>query len=110
MANSRPVLSVVGPVYNEEHSLSEFHARLSRELQALDVPYEIIYVNDGSSDRTAEILRRLRAEDERVKSLHFSRNFGHQLAITAGIDHASGRPAWSWTRTVRTRPRSSAGS
>jgi dolichol-phosphate mannosyltransferase len=89
--SSRPVLSVVGPVYNEEHSLAEFHARLSRELQALNLTYEIIYVNDGSADRTAEILRRLRAEDERVKVLHFSRNFGHQLAITAGIDHAAGQ-------------------
>jgi dolichol-phosphate mannosyltransferase len=81
---------VVGPVYNEAGGIGAFHARLLSALRGLGVAYEIIYVNDGSKDSTLETLRAFAAEDPRVKVLSFSRNFGHQLAITAGMDHAAG--------------------
>jgi polyisoprenyl-phosphate glycosyltransferase len=86
----KPVLSVVGPVHNEEHSLPEFNRRLLDSLRALSVPFEVIYVDDGSTDGSREVLRRFHKEAPEVKVLEFSRNFGHQLAITAGMDHASG--------------------
>lgn len=85
-----PVLTVIGPVYNEEGGILEFHRRLSLALDLLELSSEIIYVDDGSSDKTPEILRRLARQDKRVKLLHLSRNFGHQIAITAGLDHAEG--------------------
>lgn len=88
--NHGKFLSVVAPVYNEEHVIGEFHKRLIPALDALKGSFEVIYVDDGSSDRTPEILRRLQKEDSRVKILRLSRNFGHQLAITAGLDHAAG--------------------
>lgn len=84
------MISVVGPVYNEAEGIALFHERLSKALRGLGLPYEIIYVNDGSRDRTLEVLRSFRAADPNVKVIDFSRNFGHQLAITAGMDHAVG--------------------
>lgn len=86
----RPVLSVVGPVYNERQSLPLTHERLVVELERLGMPYEVIYVDDGSSDGSSELLRQLATGSATVKVLHLSRNFGHQAAITAGIDHACG--------------------
>ncbi len=85
-----PVLTVVAPVYNEETGLGEFHARLSGMLKTAGLDAEILYVNDGSSDGSLAVMQRLRADDPRVKILDFSRNFGHQVAVKAGIDHASG--------------------
>lgn len=88
---ARPVLSVVGPVHNEEHSIQEFHARLLQALRALKLPFEIIYVDDGSRDRSPQLLQRLYEQDPgEVRLLQLSRNFGHQVAITAGMDRASG--------------------
>jgi len=86
-----PELSVVGPVFNERESLPEFHARLLKSLRGLGVTFEVIYVDDGSRDGTGEMLERLAADAPEIKLLRFSRNFGHQVAITAGMDHASGR-------------------
>lgn len=87
----KPVLTVIGPVYNEEDSLPLFHERLVRALRGLNLPFEIIYVNDGSRDGSAEYLQRIAEPESAVKVIHFSRNFGHQIAITAGMDHASGQ-------------------
>ena len=84
------MISVVGPVYNESEGIALFHERLSKTLKGLGLPYEIIYVNDGSRDNTLEVLRSFRRNDPHVKIVDFSRNFGHQLAITAGMDHAAG--------------------
>ncbi|GEM_PF-5180346 len=86
-----PMLSVVVPCYNEEEVLPETYARLTRTLSALqDMALELVFVDDGSQDRTPEILRELHGRDPRVRYLRFSRNFGHQIAVSAGIEHARG--------------------
>lgn len=90
MSNAQ-LLSVVVPCYNEEAVLQETHRSLSRVLARLEnMDVEIIYVDDGSRDRTAILLQELQAADDRVRVVRFSRNFGHQLAVTAGVDHAEG--------------------
>jgi dolichol-phosphate mannosyltransferase len=86
-----PDYSIVVPAYNEENTLAEFYARLAKVLQSLDGGSEILFVNDGSTDETEKILQQLHQKDSRVRILHLSRNFGHQVAITAGIDLAQGR-------------------
>ena len=86
-----PVVSVVAPVYDEEILLPEFYRRVTAALELLAVPFELILVNDGSHDSSGAIMDRLHQADARVKVIHFSRNFGHQIAITAGTDHATGQ-------------------
>ncbi|MFQ5792200.1 MAG: glycosyltransferase family 2 protein [Acidobacteriota bacterium] len=87
---SDPELSVVLPVFNEDATLPELHRRLLAVLEGLGLPFEVIYVDDGSSDGSAELLRERAAADGRVILLVLSRNFGHQIALTAGLDHARG--------------------
>jgi dolichol-phosphate mannosyltransferase len=82
------LLSVVAPMYDEEETVEEFHTRVSSALDGR--PYEIVLVDDASSDATPELLDRLAATDPRVRVIHLSRNFGHQAAITAGLEHARG--------------------
>src|SRR6202142_472409 len=82
------LLSVCAPVYNEEVLVEEFYARTTAALVGLD--YELIIVNDGSKDATAEKLDALAEADPRLRVLHLSRNFGHQAALTAGLEHARG--------------------
>ena len=85
------LLSVIVPCYNEEAVLRETHARLSETLGGLEqLEFEIIYVDDGSKDETTALIRGLQAEDRRVRALFLSRNFGHQVAVTAGLEHAAG--------------------
>jgi dolichol-phosphate mannosyltransferase len=86
----RPRYSIVAPVFNEEETLPEFYRRTSAVMSQLDGDCELILVFDGSRDRSPEIGRELRAQDPRVKIINFSRNFGHQVAISAGIDYAQG--------------------
>jgi len=88
---SPPTLSIVAPVYDEEILLPEFYRRMVAAIEPLNVPFEIILVNDGSHDNSGQIMDQLHAQDPRVKVVHFSRNFGHQIAITAGTDHATGK-------------------
>lgn len=83
-------LSVVVPAYNEQEVLPEFHKRLSSVADGLGLPCEIIYVNDGSSDDTLSVMRRLGETDPRVAIVNLSRNFGKEIALTAGLDHATG--------------------
>src|SRR5262245_15663433 len=85
-------LSVVCPAFNEEAVLPSFHAALTEALEGLGggYSYEIVYVDYGSSDQTLAFLRHLAAEDERVRYLSLSRNFGQQAALTAGLEHARG--------------------
>lgn len=84
-ALARPAVSIVVPVFNEEAVLDEFRARLLPTLEGLASPFEVVCVNDGSADRSGEMLDAICAEDDRFKALHFSRNFGHQAAVTAGL-------------------------
>jgi len=92
MAKDQTLLSVVAPVYQEEHGIQAFHDRLTSVLAALppSMDAEVVYVDDGSTDRSPELLRAIVAADARVRLVQLSRNFGHQLAITTGIDHARG--------------------
>ena len=86
-----PELSVVVPLYNEEAVIEEMYKRLTKVLKACTESYEIILVNDGSKDRTLDLANDICGQDKRVKLISFSRNFGHQIAITAGMDKASGQ-------------------
>ncbi len=86
-----PELSVVVPLYNEEAVIEEMYKRLTKVLGTCTEGYEIIIVNDGSKDRTLDLARDICGQDKRVKLISFSRNFGHQIAITAGMDKASGQ-------------------
>ncbi|MGA2470862.1 MAG: glycosyltransferase family 2 protein [Solirubrobacteraceae bacterium] len=82
------LLSVCAPVYNEQELVEQFYARTTNALDGLD--YELIVVNDGSSDDTPAILDQLAEHDPRLRVVHLSRNFGHQAALTAGLEHANG--------------------
>ncbi len=82
------LLSVVAPVFNEEAIVEEFYSRVCGALEGL--PFEIVMVDDGSSDRTPIVLDQLAAGDPRLRVVYLSRNFGHQTALTAGLDHATG--------------------
>ena len=86
-----PYLSVLLPVYNEEESLDLQYKAVINALAGLKRSFEIIFVNDGSTDRSAEILRSIAAADKRVKVVNFRRNFGQTAAMAAGIDYSSGK-------------------
>ena len=85
-----PVLSIVVPVFNEDAVLEAFHRRLAAVLDGLALHSEILFVNDGSRDGTMAVLDRLRARDARIAVLDLSRNFGKEVALTAGLHHARG--------------------
>lgn len=82
--------SVIIPAYNEEEVISESYRRLTDVMKNCGGEYELIFVNDGSRDKTADILKVIASDDNHVKVLDFSRNFGHQVAISAGLDYATG--------------------
>jgi glycosyltransferase involved in cell wall biosynthesis len=84
------LLSLVIPAYNEADALPALRASLERILPDLDCDTEILFIDDGSSDDTAEMIRAWGEQDRHVKLLAFSRNFGHQAAVTAGLDFAAG--------------------
>ncbi len=84
------MLSVVVPTFNEESVIEQCHRELSEQMQALGQPFEIIYVDDGSVDGTVELLTKLRAADSSVAVIELSRNFGKEIALTAGLDHSKG--------------------
>lgn len=86
----RPQLSAVVPCYNEEEVLPLLRQRLQSALDALGLSWEVVLVDDGSRDRTPEILQQLHETDERFKSVRLSRNFGHQAAVSAGLAYADG--------------------
>jgi len=87
---SDPLLSVIVPCFNEEDVIEATHARLVSALEKTEVELELLYVDDGSSDRTCELLRKIQVHDSRVRLIVLSRNFGHQAALTAALDHAEG--------------------
>jgi len=90
-ARTQPVLSVVVPVYNEAGGLPRFYESLTDVLQKLSVPYEIILVDDGSRDGTAELAAAIAAKDTAVQNVRFTRNFGKEMATTAGLHQARGK-------------------
>ena len=86
----KPTITIIAPVYNEEPVLHELYKRVSEVMDKYDDPWELILVDDGSRDRSAEIIAELHEGDNRVKGISFSRNFGFQEAVTAGLDFSSG--------------------
>ena len=86
----KPTISIIVPVFNEEQVLRELYDRTCIVMEQEDEPWELIMVDDGSVDGSADLIAQLNADDERVKGLSFSRNFGFQLAATAGLAHAQG--------------------
>ncbi|HCT30570.1 MAG TPA: glycosyltransferase [Bacteroidales bacterium] len=83
-------LSVIVPVYNEQEIISQLYTRLSAAVESITPNYEFIFVNDGSRDATLLGLINLAEKDKRVKYINFSRNFGHQIAVSAGLDYCNG--------------------
>ena len=83
-------ISFVVPVYNEEENIHEFYRRVTEVMAPLSYDYELLFVDDGSRDGTSRLIRELAAADSHVQGYLFSRNFGHQLALTCGLDHATG--------------------
>ncbi|MGL5064826.1 MAG: glycosyltransferase, partial [Microcoleus sp.] len=83
--------SLVIPIYNEEETLVELYRRISGVMERLDGPVELILINDGSRDRSLEIMRELHEKDRRVCYLSLARNFGHQIAVTAGLNFSCGQ-------------------
>lgn len=84
------MISIVTPVYNEEDNVVFFHEEITKVMETTGMDYELIYVNDGSKDRTDELIRELAEKDSHVRAITFARNFGHQTAITCGMDFARG--------------------
>ena len=93
MSQDPPALSIIVPAYNEEEVLPQFHARLAAALATIGLSWEVVYVNDGSKDGTLPVMHGLQAQDQRVSLLNLSRNFGKEIALTAGLDHARGTEA-----------------
>jgi len=89
-AEPKVVLSVVVPVFNESAVIEDFHRRLAAVLDTLSVASEVLYINDGSTDDSMRLLRGFAESDVRIVLLDFSRNFGKEIAMTAGLDHAGG--------------------
>ena len=88
--SGRPTFSIVAPVYNEVGNLPRFYAEVAQALDSTAASWELIFVNDGSSDGSHALMLELAEQDERVRVISFARNFGHQIAVTAGVDYASG--------------------
>lgn len=87
----RPVYSIVAPVFNEEETLPHFYERVIEIMEQMGESFELLLINDGSHDRSYRIMQELHERDPRVHAIDFSRNFGHQIAISAGLDHAQGQ-------------------
>lgn len=86
-----PTYSFVIPIYNEEATLFELYRRIAPVMDRMDGDVELVFVNDGSGDRSLSLIRKLREDDRRVKYLSLARNFGHQIAVTAGLNFAQGQ-------------------
>ena len=90
MKPDHPLISIVVPVYNEEDVLTEFHQTVDSALSNLPVDLEIVYINDGSTDNTLDVINDLRAGDRRITLIDLSRNFGKEIALSAGLHKAAG--------------------
>ena len=90
MLNASPMLSVIVPCFNEQEVIEHTHQRLTAALRTVTPHFEIIYVDDGSRDRTAELLHEIQSGSREARVIRLSRNFGHQIAVSAGVDYATG--------------------
>src|ERR671924_356402 len=99
-----PELCIVVPAFNEEENLPVLHRELCEALDAKAVTFELLVVDDGSRDGTADVLRRMAKSDHRVRALRLSRNFGHQEAISIGLQHARGRAIAVMDADLQDRP------
>lgn len=90
MQLDRPIISVLVPLLNEEESLTELNERLHESLETVGKPFEIIYINDGSTDTSQELIESFRRDDGRVKIIEFNRNYGQHMALFAGFERAQG--------------------
>lgn len=88
-----PRYSIVAPIYNEEGNIQKLYDRISGVMNSTGEDWELVCVNDGSRDRSVELIEELAAKDHRIKLVSFARNFGHQIAVTAGLNHVSGEAA-----------------
>jgi dolichol-phosphate mannosyltransferase len=86
-----PTFSIIAPIYNEFENLPELYRRVKEVMDSTSEPWELLLVDDGSRDNSAERIRELARQDPRLKPVIFARNFGHQLAVTAGLDYARGQ-------------------
>ncbi len=86
-----PAISIIIPVFNEHDNLSVLYQRLTHVMESTEPDYEILFVDDGSRDGSLNLLKELAVKDRRIVIIELARNFGHQVAISAGIDHARGR-------------------
>ena len=87
---NKELLTIISPAYNEAENLDELYSRILNATENLNLEIEIIYVNDGSNDNTIEVINRQSENDGRITVIDLSRNFGKEIALTAGLDHASG--------------------
>ncbi len=90
-ALASPIYSIVAPVFNEEETLPHFYERIIQVMEEVGEPFELVLINDGSRDGSYRVMQELHARDPRVGVIDFSRNFGHQIAISAGLDYARGK-------------------
>ncbi|MBL8115957.1 MAG: glycosyltransferase family 2 protein [Anaerolineae bacterium] len=88
--SQKPRYSIVAPIYNEEGNIARLYERITKVLESTGETWELVTVNDGSRDKSFELLTELAHKDHRIKVVNFARNFGHQLAVTAGLHHTSG--------------------
>jgi polyisoprenyl-phosphate glycosyltransferase len=86
-----PVFSIIAPIFNEQETLPELYRRISAILDSTGEQWELLLVNDGSTDRSEAIIRELAERDQRIRPVLFARNFGHQIAVTAGLDFSRGQ-------------------
>jgi len=86
-----PVFSIIAPIFNEKENLPVLYQRIQQVMDATNEPWELILVDDGSRDGSTEIIRDLAAKDTRIRPVIFARNFGHQIAVTAGLDYSRGK-------------------
>ncbi len=99
-----PMISVVIPVFNEEKNIEELYDRLKQVLEKWDGRYEIVFVDDGSKDASLDVIKKLNRADSGVKAISFSRNFGHQIAVSAGLRYAQGDAVIVMDSDLQDRP------
>ncbi|MBC8506876.1 MAG: glycosyltransferase family 2 protein [Anaerolineales bacterium] len=86
----KPTFSIIAPIFNEIDSIPELYKRISEVMNSTNDPWELVMIDDGSTDGSTDAIRQLGANDQRVRPVIFARNFGHQIAVTAGLDYARG--------------------